>query len=113
MNSLTNRWIDQRTIPAPPTSGVPVRLHYARHDPFRNDQWIGQLLDEVRGSGASAELHDYPAHGHLFTDPSRSEEYDAFSAELLWTRVLRFLDDLEVQGRQGNRPVLDVASVGH
>ena len=93
--------------------GVPVQLHYAQHDPFRNDQWIAQLLDEVRSSGASAEQHDYPAHGHLFTDPSRPEEYDASSAELLWTRVLRFLDDLEVQERQGNHPVHDVASVTH
>ena len=92
---------------------VPVQVHYARHDPFRNDQWIAQLLDEVRGSGASVEQHDYPGRGHLFTDSTRPEEYDGSSAALLWTRVLRFLNDLEVQGRQGNRPVLDAASVGH
>jgi dienelactone hydrolase len=91
--------------------GVPVQLHYARHDPFRNDQWIAQLLDEVRRSGASAEHHDYPAHGHLFTDPSRPEEYDASSADLLWTKVLRFLHELETQQTQGKHPVSDVASV--
>jgi dienelactone hydrolase len=93
--------------------GVPVQLHYARHDPFRNDQWIAQLLDEIRRSGASVEQHDYPAHGHLFTDPSRPEEYDASSAEMLWTRVLRFLDDLEARARQAKRPVRDLASTGH
>jgi dienelactone hydrolase len=93
--------------------GVPVQLHYARHDPFRNDEWVAQLLGEVRASGASAELHDYPAHGHLFTDPSRPEEYDPSSAELLWTRVLRFLNDLEAQEHQGNRPVHNAASVEH
>jgi dienelactone hydrolase len=77
--------------------GVPVQLHCARHDPFRNDEWIAQLLHDVRASGASTEQHDYPGHGHLFTDAARPEEYDPSSTALLWTNVLRFLEDLELE----------------
>lgn len=35
-------------------------------------------------------MFDYPGSGHLFTDASLPEEFDAEAAELLWTRVLAF-----------------------
>ena len=40
---------------------VPVQLHYAEADPFRDDAWVEGLLDDVRRSGAQAELHEYAA----------------------------------------------------
>jgi len=45
------------------------------------------------GAHADAFL-DYPGAGHLFTDASLPEEFDAASAELLWQRVLSFLEHL-------------------
>ena len=52
------------------------------------DVLTGRGLDEAV---AGAEVFDYPGRGHLFTDPSLPDEYDAAAAELLWERVLAFL----------------------
>lgn len=73
---------------------VPVQLHYAVSDPKRNPQWVEEFLAAVRGSGAHAELHEYATSGHLFTDASLPDEYDAEATELLWKRVHDFLHRL-------------------
>ena len=70
-------------------AGVPAQLHYAVDDPYRNQQWVDALVDDVRAA-AAIETFDYPCAGHLFTDPSRPGEYDAESAALLWERVVAF-----------------------
>ena len=36
-------------------------------------------------------LFDYPGDGHLFTDPTLPDEFDADATELLWSRVLPFV----------------------
>ena len=36
------------------------------------------------------EVFDYPATGHLFTDASLPDEYDAQATDLLWQRALSF-----------------------
>ena len=71
--------------------GVPVQIHFALGDPGRNQEWIDDLGSLIRSSGSTCDVFDYPGSGHLFTDESRPDEYDAQSAELLWTRVLEFL----------------------
>ncbi len=72
---------------------VPVQVHYAKEDPFRDDQdVIDSFAADVQRSGARYEFFDYPGSGHLFTDPSRADEYDQASAELLWRRALMFLE---------------------
>lgn len=72
-------------------AGVPVQIHYAVDDPFRNQAWIDGFVADVTAAGAPLELHlDYPGAGHLFTDATLPEEYDAASAELLRRRVLEF-----------------------
>ncbi len=71
---------------------VPVQVHYAKDDPFRDDpEVIESFAAEVRRSGARYEFFDYPGSGHLFTDPSLDKEYDQASADLLWSRSLDFL----------------------
>lgn len=75
-------------------SGVPVQLHYAAADPFRNQEWVDAFQAAVQESGAHLEFHDYPDGGHLFTDASRPQEHAAESAELLWKHVAAFVDDL-------------------
>jgi dienelactone hydrolase len=69
---------------------MPVQLHYTEDDPFRQQPWIDSVVGDARRAGADAEVFDYPGTGHLFTDPSLPEEYDAAAAELLWQRALEF-----------------------
>lgn len=71
-------------------AGVPAQIHYTADDPFRDQQGIDAVADSVRAAGGSIEIFNYPGKGHLFTDPSRSEEYDAGAAATLWGRVLAF-----------------------
>jgi dienelactone hydrolase len=72
-------------------SGVAVQLHYAAADPYRVAEWVDAFVAEVTASGAPLECHlDYPVAGHLFTDPTLPDEYDAAAAELLTERVLAF-----------------------
>jgi dienelactone hydrolase len=72
-------------------SGVAVQLHYAAADPHRIEEWVAAFSADVTASGAPLELHlDYPVAGHLFTDPTLPDEYDAAAAELLTERVLGF-----------------------
>lgn len=75
--------------------GVPVQMHYSKLDPYRNQDAIDSLARSVRETETRFEFYEYPGGGHLFTDPSLPEEYDAASAELLWTRVDEFLSGLE------------------
>ena len=71
-------------------AGVPVQTHYTLDDPNRVQDWIDALVERIAAAGAPVEVYDYPGRGHLFTDASLPEEYDAAAAELLWTRVLEF-----------------------
>ena len=71
-------------------SGVPVQLHAAEADPMRHQEWNDAFVADVRESGATVEVFDYPVRGHLFTDPSLPGEFDAVATELLWERALAF-----------------------
>lgn len=71
-------------------AGVPAQIHYTVDDPFRNQGWIDAVARLVRASGAEVEVFDYPGAGHLFSDPSLPDEYDAEAAETMWGRVLAF-----------------------
>lgn len=73
--------------------GVPAQIHYTLDDPFRNQEWIDAVAAAVRAAPAALELFDYDGSGHLFTDPSLPEEYDAVAASLLWERVLDFCQE--------------------
>lgn len=70
--------------------GVPAQIHQAVGDPFRRQSSIDTLASAIRET-AEVELYgDYPGTGHLFTDASLPDEYDADSAELFWSRVRTF-----------------------
>ena len=71
-------------------AGVSAQIHYTVDDPFRNQGWIDAVAGLVRASGAEVEVFDYPGAGHLFSDPSLPDEYDAEAAETMWGRVLAF-----------------------
>ena len=69
---------------------VPAQIHYAIDDPFRNQAGIDAVIASIRAAGADVEMFDYPGRGHVFTDKTLIEEYDAQASELLWARVLAF-----------------------
>lgn len=72
-------------------SRTAAQIHYAAHDPFRNEDWLESVIDSVRNSGAPLEVYtEYPGNGHLFTDSSLPD-YDEANTELFWKRVTAFL----------------------
>ncbi|CAA9400892.1 dienelactone hydrolase family protein [uncultured Nocardioides sp.] len=80
---------------------VPAQIHYGADDPFRSQEWLDDVVGSIRAAGVRLEVHDdYPTSGHLFTDASLPAEHDPASAELLWTRVLAFLEDTPAAGHR-------------
>ncbi len=71
-------------------AGVDSQSHQKVDDSFREDV-DAEALSDVTAAGGRLELFDYPGGGHLFTDPTRPDEYDAAATELLWSRVLPFV----------------------
>lgn len=69
---------------------TPAQVHYSVGDPRRNQEWLEMLLAEVRAASAPVELFEYAGNGHLFTDPSRVDEYDSHATGLLFQRALEF-----------------------
>lgn len=69
---------------------TPAQIHYTAQDPFRQQAWIDDVADSIRASGSVVDVFDYPGSGHLFTDASLREEFQAADAEQLWKRVLAF-----------------------
>ncbi|MFN8168237.1 MAG: dienelactone hydrolase family protein [Candidatus Nanopelagicales bacterium] len=76
-------------------AGVPAQTHQTLGDPWREAEALEQALTDVAAGGATLEVFDYPGSGHLFTDPSLPDEYDAEATELLWSRVLPFVGALD------------------
>ena len=71
-------------------SGVDSQSHQKVDDPFR-DPVEQQALADVAAAGGMLELFDYPGSGHLFTNPTLRDEFDAEATELMWSRVLPFV----------------------
>ncbi len=79
-------------------ANVPVQLHYTVDDPFRDEPgMLDKFRQTVEASGSTFEFYEYPGDGHLFTDATLPQEYDAEAAEQLWMRVLSFLSNLAEQ----------------
>jgi len=69
---------------------TPAQIHCTREDPFRRQEWVDALVDDISASGSRVETFDYPGSGHLFTDPSLPSEHDEHAAALLWARAEAF-----------------------
>jgi dienelactone hydrolase len=74
--------------------GVPAQAHQTLGDPWREEDALEQARADVAAGGATLEVLDYPGTGHLFSDPSLPDEYDAESTELMWSRILPFVGAL-------------------
>jgi len=78
--------------------GVPVQVHYAADDPWvEAKEEVVPLGEAVRGAGAAFEAYTYPGSAHLFSDPGLSE-YDRVSTEVMFERVISFLDRIDDRG---------------
>lgn len=71
-------------------AGVAVQVHHAMDDQWKEPQQLIDFVDQVTAAGCDVEIYDYKAGGHLFTDPSKADEYDEAGAELFWERALEF-----------------------
>ena len=71
--------------------GVPVQIHYSIDDPWRDEGGPEALFTDVVASKGDVEFYQYTGSGHLFSDPSLPNEYNADHARLMTGRVLRFL----------------------
>ena len=67
--------------------GVPAQAHAATDDPWVEEEGLVTL------AGLGVEVFRYQGGGHLFADPGLPD-YDAASTELMWQRVLSFLERL-------------------
>ena len=72
--------------------GVPAQLHYMVDDPRKIEGAVGSVMASVNAANADAEYIQYPGSGHLFTDPSQHDEYDAAVTERFWRHVLAFCE---------------------
>jgi dienelactone hydrolase len=71
--------------------GLDGQIHTTVDDPWRDDG-IEATRAVAEAAGAKVEVFDYPGSGHLFADTSKEDEYQPAEAELMWSRVLEFLD---------------------
>ena len=69
---------------------VAVQVHHAMDDEWKEPQQMIDFVGQVQVAGADVEVHDYQRGGHLFTDPSKADEYDEAGAELFFQRALEF-----------------------
>ncbi|WP_116949534.1 dienelactone hydrolase family protein [Jiangella endophytica] len=81
-------------------SAVPVQVHEAELDPFREDDANREFAETAAASGAEYHYFSYPGvAAHLFGDPSLTGEYDAEAAGLMHGRALEFVAACEDRGR--------------
>lgn len=71
-------------------TGLPVQVHYAEADPFRDNDAVAALESAACAAGAPFEMWDYPGSGHLFADPDLPD-FDPISARRMFDRLLAFL----------------------
>lgn len=68
-----------------------AQIHLTEKDPYRDGPWTERFVAEAERTGARIELIEYPGSGHLFTDPTLPDEYDAAATALAYDRVVGFL----------------------
>jgi dienelactone hydrolase len=71
---------------------VPAQVHYTVDDPFHEQGAIDAVVAAVTAAGGAIEVFDYPGSGHLFADPSKTDEYQPAEAAVMWERVTEFLE---------------------
>lgn len=71
---------------------VPVQLHYADEDPWREEEYVKKFLQQVEASGAAIQFCEYQSTGHLFSDNTLPDEYSKEETEKMYRNVIDFLE---------------------
>ena len=77
-------------IPEGARPDLPVQIHLAEPDPWEDEDFVTEWLDDARRARLALEVFRYPGVGHLFADPTLPD-YGEDAAEAMWRRVLEFL----------------------
>ncbi len=77
-------------IPEGVRPGLPVQVHLAEPDPWEDEDFVAEWLEDAKNAGLAVEAFRYPCVGHLFAD-ERLPDYGDAAAETMWRRVLGFL----------------------
>jgi dienelactone hydrolase len=75
--------------------GVNGQVHTTLEDLWREQEGIDAVRSAAEAVGGRIEVYDYPGSGHLFADPSKTDEFQPAEAALMWSRVLDFLSRVE------------------
>ena len=70
---------------------IPVYAAYAEHDPRVNDT-LPPLCDALVASVADVTMESFPGTRHAFHDHTRPDRYHPACADVVWNRVIAFLD---------------------
>lgn len=65
--------------------------HFADADEFEPEANVDHLEVLLRKAGRPVTFHRYPATGHWFFEPDRTQAFDQAAASLAWERTLAFL----------------------
>lgn len=84
--------LPMKHLGAPWPAGVPGQVHVTDADPWREPEAVEELVTDAEAAGASVKVFNYTGAGHLFADESMQAEWQPIEAELMWKRVLKFLD---------------------
>lgn len=72
---------------------LPVQIHYADKDPWREEDYVVAFLKQVNASGSPAQFFEYSSNGHLFTDSTLPDEYSEEETTKLYQNVSLFLGE--------------------
>ena len=56
-------------------------------DPWREQAEIDQTVHDIEAARAPIDVFDYPGSGHLFSDPTLPDEYDAKATRIMGPRT--------------------------
>ena len=69
---------------------APVLGIFGERDGFVTPEVVGDLEQQLKALGKSAEMHIYPNADHAFFNDQRPEVYNARAAEDSWRRTIEF-----------------------
>lgn len=87
--------LDPKEVGVSWPEGVDGQVHTTVDDPWREQEGIDAVSSAAEKADGRVEVYDYPGSGHLFADPSKTDEFQPAEAKLMWSRVLDFLRRVE------------------
>ena len=70
---------------------VPVEVHYAKDDPWKEGESVVELGKNIKETGAYYRYYEYELTGHIFIDPGLPE-YNKETTKLIYQRTIDFIN---------------------